>query len=266
MSNTTRTPPAGLLLGRLLVVLLIPTLALAGCAGLMGDSIDSLMKQGTDLLAAGKYDEAVAKFQEVIRRDPKSWNAYLYLTRAYIGKGSWGDALTSGRKALELAPDRTDATATLAQALLGAGTDALTRRQYSEAASHFVEYIKLRPTDAQAYLNLGRAFLGTGAYGDALHAFVQGIGQNPDSGVRQQLIRGLFDGGSQALSSGNAKAAIGFLKEYVSHDSGNVSAYLNLGKAYWQSGSLGDAFAAFGRVLELDPKQAEALQFFGGRR
>jgi tetratricopeptide (TPR) repeat protein len=252
----------------------IPTLVLAvalaallaGCAGLMGDSIESLMKQGIDLLNAQRYDEAIGKFTEVVQRDPKSWNGYLYLARASIGKGSWADAITNAKKALQLAPASTDVVPTLAQALLGAGTDAVKRRDFSQAAGHFVEYVKLRPTDAQGYLQLGRALLGTGAYSDAASAFVQGLTKSPDTGNRQQLVQGLLDGGTQALSNGNAKAAIAFLQEYVRHDSSNVSAYLNLGKAYWEGGEMGNAFSAFRKVLELNPGDSEALGFLGGRR
>jgi Flp pilus assembly protein TadD len=92
------------------------------------------------------------------------------------------------------------------------------------------------------------------------------LGQNPDAGARQELVRGLLDGGSQALASGNAKAAVDLLREYVRHDPANAAAYLDLGKAYWQQGSVADALTAFRRVLELNPGQAEALQFLGGRR
>jgi cytochrome c-type biogenesis protein CcmH/NrfG len=249
-----------------LALLLVGALVRGGCAGLMGDSIETLLAQGVELLNARKYDEAATKFLEVVRRAPTSWNAYLYLARAYVGKGSWSDAIASARKALDLAPGKTEVLPTLAEAFLGAGTDALGRRQFSEAAGHFVDYLKLRPTDAQGYLQLGRAFLGTGAYADAARAFVQGLGQSPDAGGRQALLGGLLDGGGQALSAGHAGAAAQLLQEYVRHDAGNVGAYLSLGKAYWQGGEVGSAFAAFRRVLELSPGNAEALQFLGGRR
>jgi tetratricopeptide (TPR) repeat protein len=251
---------------RSLAVLIVAVLVVAGCAQLMGASIEALIKEGVDLLAAQKYDEAIAKFLEVVRRDPNSWEAYLYLTRAYVGKGAWGDAIASGRKALELAPSKTDAVSALAQAFFGAGTDALARRQFSEAAGHFGEFVKLRPTDWQGYLQLARAWLGTGAYADALGALVQGLGQTADGAARQQLARTLLEGGSQALSAGNAGAAIGLLREYMRHDSGNAAAWVDLGKAYWQSGQVGDALGAFQRVLELDPGNASALQFLRGRR
>jgi tetratricopeptide (TPR) repeat protein len=107
---------------RPLTVGLVALLLLAGCAGLIADSIDALMKQGIDLFLARKYDEAIAKFLEVVRRDPKFWNAYLYMARSYLGKGSWGDAIASGRKALELAPSSTEVVTSLAEAFLGAGS------------------------------------------------------------------------------------------------------------------------------------------------
>ena len=242
-------------------VALVTLLALAGCAQLVADSVEALLRQGIELFTAGKYDEAIAKFLEVVRRDPKSWTAYLYMARSYIAKASWGDAIASGRKALELAPTAGDVIPALAEALLGAGADALGRRQFSEAIGHFSEYLKLRPADARGYLQLGRAYLGAGAYGDALRAILDGLAKAPDASTRTELLRGLLDGGSQALAAGNTKAAIGLLQEYVRHDARDISAYVTLGKAYWQDGNLGNALSAFQRVLELNPNNAEALQF-----
>jgi cytochrome c-type biogenesis protein CcmH/NrfG len=247
-------------------VLLLVALILAGCAALMADTIEELIKKGLDALTAGRYDEAISKFLEVVQRDPKHWQGYLYLTRAYIGKSSWTDAIASGRRALELAPSSTDVVSALAQAFFGAGSDALGKRQFSEAAGYFGEFVKLRPTDWQGYLQLGRSWLGTGSYSDALLSIVQGLGHATDGAARQQLVQTLLDGGSQALASGNAGAAINLLREYVRQDSGNVAAWVNLGKAYWQSGQLGSALSAYQKVLELNPSNTEALQFIRGQR
>ena len=74
---------------RQFLAVVVAVLVLAGCASLVADSIESLLKQGIELFTQRKYDEAIAKFQEVIRRDPRSWNGYLYMARSYIGKTSW---------------------------------------------------------------------------------------------------------------------------------------------------------------------------------
>jgi tetratricopeptide (TPR) repeat protein len=257
--------PAPVTLTRLLAVLLIAVLALGGCATLVEVTIDELIKQGIELFTARRYDEAIAKFLEVVRRDPKQWTAYLYMARSYIAKADWSNALGNARQAFQLAPSSGDVLPALAEALLGAGLDAVKRGQFPTAIGHLTEYIKLRPTDANAYLQLGRAYLSTNAWSEALRALVQGLAQSPDANTRGQLVRSLLDGGTQALTSGNAKGAIGLLQEYVRHDAGNVSAYVNLGKAYWQDGSLTNAMSAFQRVLQLSPNNAEALQFLRGR-
>jgi cytochrome c-type biogenesis protein CcmH/NrfG len=51
------------------------------------------------------------------------------------------------------------------------------------------------------------------------------------------------------------------LGEYVKADPYDLSAYLDLGKAYWQSGDRSAAVAAFRRALELSPGNSEALRF-----
>lgn len=232
----------------------------------LGLLAEALLGAGTDALARGQFAAAIGHFVEYVKLKPTDFHGYLNLARAFVGTRAWGDAIASGRKALELAPSAGEGVGLLAQALLSGGLDALQRRDFSTAATYLTEYVTLRPADVQGYLNLGRAFLGTGAYADALRTLVQGLPHATDAGARSPLIQALLDGGNQALAAGNAKAAAGLLQEYVRYDPASVSAYLNLGKAYWQEGNLGNALSAFRRVLELNPSNAEALQFLGGRR
>lgn len=252
---------------RMLAAVLIGVVALtAGCATMsLVETIESLLKQVKELLDARKYDEALTKLTEVIRRDPAQWKAYLYGAQAYIGKSDWGQSLTNARKAIELAPRETEVITTLGQSLWGAGVDALQRGSFRDAAGHFVEYIKLRPTDAQGYLNAGRAYLGTGSWGDALSVLADGLGRASDTATRAQLGQTLLEGGRQALSRGEYRGAVGLLSQYVRVDQTSVSAWLDLGKAYWSAGERSDALTAFRRVLELAPANEEARRFLLGR-
>ena len=252
---------------RILALALVVVMVVgAGCATMsLVETIEQLLKQIKELLDARKYDEALTRVTEVIRRDPLQWKAYLYGAQAYIGKADWGQALANARKAVELAPRETETLTTLAQSLWGAGVDALTRGSFRDAAGHFVEYIRLRPADAQGYLNAGRAYLGAGSWGDALSVLTQGLGQASDPALRGQLTQAMLDGGRQALSKGDYRGAIGLLGQYVRGDQGNVSAWLDLGKAYWSAGDQADALTAFRRVLELAPTNEEARRFLLGR-
>jgi tetratricopeptide (TPR) repeat protein len=204
---------------------------LAACATLgVGDSVDSLMQEGKDAHAAGRYDEAVAKFEQVVRRDPRNWVAYLYLARSYVARQVWGSAVASARKALELAPSQAEVVPVLADSLVGAGADALGKMQFREAIGYLVEYVKLRPTDTRAQIGLARAYVQTGAYTDALRAFGQALTQDRDGSVRGELVQGLVD----------------------------------LGRAAWQAGDRTTALAAFQQVLRVAPGNLDALRFLQG--
>src|SRR5262249_10108699 len=153
-----------------------------------------LLKQIKELLTARRWDEALTKVAEVIRREPTQWRAYLYGAQAYIGKADWGQALGSARKAFELAPREGEALTTFGEALWGAGADALQRRAFGDAIGHFVEYVKLRPTDTRGYLAAGRAHLVVGNWGEALRMLTGGLAY-ADADTKSQLAQALLDGG-----------------------------------------------------------------------
>jgi tetratricopeptide (TPR) repeat protein len=248
------------------LLLLVVAVLAAGCATLsLAQSIEALLQQARELLDARRFDEALTRLTEVIRRDPAQWKAYLYAAQAYIGKRDWPAALGSARKAQELAPAQTATLATLGDALLGGGTDALQRGAFREAAGHFVEYIKLRPADVTGYLNAGRAHLGARDWTEAGRVLVEGLGRAADPGARPQLTRTLLDGARQAVALGEHRGAAALLREYVRVEPADASAYLELGKAYWNAGERSDALAAFRRVLELAPQNEEARRFLLGR-
>jgi tetratricopeptide (TPR) repeat protein len=244
------------------VAVLLLAVSLAGCATLStAESVESLLAQGKALFQSGKYAEALAKFEAMISRDPKSWEAYLYSARTYIAQKSWGPAIDSARKALGLAPSQGDVTPVLASALLEGGRDSLQRAQYPEAASRLGDYLKLSPTDARAYVDLARAHLGNGSWSDALGVIQRGLGQTGDATTRQDLMAALLDGGHQAIEKGDVKGGIGLLQEYVQRDPRQVPALVDLGKAYWQSGQQSEALDTFRRALELNPGQTDALRY-----
>lgn len=245
---------------RLTLLLLVSTL-LAACAGLtLQSEIDGLMKEGQQLYSEKKYDEATDKFLSVIGKDPTYWQAYLWAARAFIAKGNWNDAIANGKKAFELAPNKKEAIPVFAEALFGGGSDALTNGRYAESVRHFAEFLKLEPGNTRAWLNVGKAYLGQNDFRQAFSAFSQGLAAGGGTD-RQELVRQLLDGGAQAFSSGKYRESIDLLKEYVKYDPKNLQAYLNLAKAYWETGDRGKAVDAFKQVLKLDPRQEEALRY-----
>lgn len=139
------------------------------------------------------------------------------------------------------------------------GADALKNGRFAESVSLFVEYLKLEPGNTQAWLNVGKAYLGQKDFRQALGAFAQGLAAGGGA-ERQELIRELLDGGLQAFSSGKYRESIDLLQEYLKYDK-NLQALLGIAKAYWEAGDRGKALDAFKQVLQLDPRQEEALRY-----
>ncbi len=247
--------------GRGFALLVIVAMLLGGCAALsLQDEIAGLMKEGQQLYGEKKYDAAIDKFLVVTTKDTKYWQAYLWTARTYIAKGSWKDAIGNGKKALELAPKSPEVMPVFAEALFGGGADALKNGRLAEAVGYFVDYLKLEPGNAKAWLNVGKAYLGQQQFREALGAFSQGLAQGGGAD-RAELIRELLNGGKAAFASGKYGEAVGLLKEYVKYDKNDVSAYVNLAKAYVENGDVGNALDSFRQVLKLDPRQEEALRF-----
>jgi Flp pilus assembly protein TadD len=248
------------------VLLLVTAVLAAGCATLDKlQSVESLLEQAKELLDADRFDDALTKLKEVIRREPTQWKAYLYAAQAYVGKRDWTAALSNIRKAHELAPSDVTVVTTLAESLMGAGRAAIQRGAFAEAVKHLVEYLKLRPADLAGYVEAGRAYIGNRDWGEAARVLADGMVRAGDTEARREFARTLLEGGRQAIASGDHRGTIALLREYVRLQPGDVGAYVDLAKAYASAGERGEALKAFGRVLELAPDNDEARRFLIGR-
>ena len=237
-------------------------LTLSGCAAVEAiaplESVASLMQEGEQLLAAQRYDEAIAKFRAVLLRDSVSPRAWLGLARCYIAKASWSDAIASARRALELSPQAGEMVQTFLQALFGGGTQALTSGNFADAIKHFSEYLKLNTGNPAAWVNAGKAYLGNRQFGDGLQSLVKALGV---AGVdRNDAIGTIFSGGMQAFNQRDYSSAINMFKSYVQQDPRNPQAYMTLAKSYWESGQKGGALEAVRDLLKISPTNGEALQ------
>ncbi len=244
-----------------LALAVLATAFLAACAGLtLQSEIDGLMKEGQQLYAEQKYEQATDKFLTVIGKDPTYWQAYLWAARSFIARGNWKDAIANGRKAFDLAPKDKAVLPVFAEALFGGGADALRNGRFAESVGLFTEYLKIAPGDAKAWLNVGKAYLGQKDFRQALGAIAQGLAEGGGA-EREALIRELLDGGMQAFSSGKYRESIDLLREFLKYNKKDIQAYLGLAKAYWESGERGKALDAFKEVLQLDPRHEEALRY-----
>jgi tetratricopeptide (TPR) repeat protein len=259
MTRGSRRAPA------LIAWTLVVALA-GGCAWLGAETPDSLMKAGQQLYLDKKYDEALMKFERVIELDSTRWLAYVYIARSYMAKGSWTLAATNARLAYEAEPGGDDVLPTFTEALLGGGAAALRTGQFTKAVADFSEYTLLHGTDARGYLGLGQAYVAAGRYREAVGAFARGLQNDRGAALRQDLLKGLLDGGTRALQQGEATNAVGLLREYLQQNPRDAAAYVMLGKALLASGHRSDAMDALGKAVQINPGQLEATDLLHGLR
>jgi tetratricopeptide (TPR) repeat protein len=251
---------------RLAASLLVVSLA-GGCAWLsFAETPASLSREGRELYLAGRYDEAIEKLERAVELGGAPGSTYLHLARCYMAQENWTLAIANARLAAEALPNGEAVEDTLSEALRGGGAAAVHAGQFTLAISEFTEYVSRHPNDARGFLRLGQADLSAGRYANALGAFTRGIENDRIGVVKQDLLRGLLDGGTHALRHGRAKEAIPLLQEYVHVDPTNPAAYVVLARALLETGDGPHAREALDRALLLDPRQPDATALRGQLR
>ena len=170
---------------------------------------------GTELLKAGKLEEAVAEFKKAIEADPTHAGAHNNLGVTYE-RLDREEAQAQLEKAIQLMPDFTHAHFNLARILMKKGRVpaavaelqqtvridpshvgalnmlgmALGRQQkYAEAQIHLERAVRLDPNHAEARSNLGAAYAGLGRLREAAAQFEAALRIDPDDPEARENLR-----------------------------------------------------------------------------
>ena len=166
------------------------------------EAIKAAFAAGAELTNAGKYDEAVAKFQAVIAEVPQCAECYTNLGAIYSRQQNWAKSEEAYKKALEINPESvesynglanvynaqkkfTEAQAMNAEAAKRAGAsgggnaDALYNQgviawngnDFPKAQELFAAAVKANDKHAEAHFMLGQAYLNTGKLPEAAKEF-----------------------------------------------------------------------------------------------
>jgi len=167
------------------------------------EGLKAAFAQGADLTNAGKYDEAIAKFNEVLAQVPKCSECYVNIGAIQSRKQDWTKAEEAYKKAIEANPDavepynglanvynaqkkfkeaqamsaeaskRGGATAGggNAEALYNQGVIAWNANDFPKAQELFTAAIKADEKHAESHFMLGQAYLNLGKLPEAAKEF-----------------------------------------------------------------------------------------------
>ena len=128
---------------------------------------------GAFLVEQGRYEKALAQFDEALRISPGYHAARKNKGAAFIDMGRFDEAVATFNELLRVAPDWPNAHYWLGVAYARKGT-------YHQAVGPFKEALRLRPDWPEAYNDLALVYLLLGNYDLAIENYRQALRLRPD--------------------------------------------------------------------------------------
>jgi tetratricopeptide (TPR) repeat protein len=104
---------------------------------------------------AGRWDEAIAQYQELLEHNLGLDGAHSHLAEIYAAQGRWNDAVWERVRAIQSNPDATSLYFNLGATLTAAG-------RYEEAIASLKKYSESYPRDARAFYLIGASHMNLG--------------------------------------------------------------------------------------------------------
>lgn len=239
-----------------------------------------LLKTAQDSHAAGRLDEAIALYEQVLAREPRNGRASYLLGIALFQAGRPEKSIRFLKAAATISPDALeiqrdlglvllrlrhygDAEAAFAQALrldpsnpqflVNRGIALRNLGRAAEAADCHRAALQRQPGFAEAHHHLGNALLAQGLAADALASFRRATALKPGLGEAWQGT------GQALLDLGETAAAIAALDEAARLTPGSPDIRRALGLALLRGGKAGTALEALSAALAIAPRNAAAL-------
>jgi tetratricopeptide (TPR) repeat protein len=246
------------------------------------DDKQAYIDRGTEYSKKGDFVKAITDFDKVIELEPDDPQAYVRRASAYSGNRDFVKAIGDFHKAIELDPEDSDtirergwaqflkrkgkgnsfkAIEDLSRAIEANSKDATAlnyrgqvlsgQSEWDKAIEDFDAAIKLKPKFYEAFCNRGSARVGKGEVDEAVADFNAAIKLNEQDALGY-LLRGKLNAGTDV-----AKALADF-DAAISRNSDYVEAYVLRSQMRLRQAAWDQAIQDCNKVLELDPKNADA--------
>jgi Flp pilus assembly protein TadD len=208
--------------------------------------VSNAYDDATELFGQGRVDEAIAIFEEIVRRQPRSSEARQNLAQALYQTGRPREAVAVLEDAVESGHTDVALLATLGAYLLDTG-------ELEKAAGLLESLIEREPDYAEAHNYLGVAYSRLGRFEESRRELERVIELDPSAASAYNNL------GSLALAQGKFEEAIEHLNRALELDPRNTGALNGLGFAQARMGRMAAAIESWRRAVEVDPRQFDAL-------
>src|SRR5579884_2416066 len=143
------------------------------------------------------------------------------------------------------------------ESLLASAQQAQARGDFESAAGLYLRAVNLRPNNPELRTNLGLMYYQTGNDPDAIKAFREAIRSEPDLFVPNLFL------GLEYVKLKQPAQALPYLRRAAHLRRADIQAQSALGQAYAELGETRNSIASYLRVVQFDPKNAEAWFHLG---
>ena len=178
-----------------------------------GIPLGKIVSSGSELLSAGRYDEAVAEFSDAIAKAPSEAVLYYYRGYGLERSGKTDQALEDYRKAIELKPD-------FILPLTRSGIILAKKRDFEKASEFYKRAVDLKGQDPETFYNYGVCLVNTGKKEEAQEVFERLLA------IDSYYSDGYYQLGIILLGSGDSAKAKTLLLKFVELDPNNSNAAL----------------------------------------
>jgi arylsulfatase A-like enzyme/Flp pilus assembly protein TadD len=202
--------------------------------------------EATELFGEGRTGEAIALFEDIVRRQPRSSEAYQSLAYALHQTGRATEAVALLEGAVRSGLSNTALLGLLSAYLLDVG-------ELEKAAGILEALVRRDPDYAEGHNYLGIAYGRLGRFADARRELERVLELDPSSASAYNNL------GSLALSQGRIDEALTYLSRALTIDPKDSTALNGLGFAYARGGDMPKAIEYWRLAVESDPQQFDAL-------
>jgi len=248
-------------------------------ADLLPQDAQLQVKAGNFLLLGGRFDDAKARAEKVLKADPENVDAQIVVANALAGLKDVDGAVAQAEDAIRVDPGRSETYSSL-------GALELSRGKREEAERAFTKAVALKPGSASAHLALGIFYWLTGRLPAAEESLTRAASLEPRSTLVNRALANFYlsdhrlDRAEQPLKAvfavthtpeaaltladyyrtvGNQRAESEILQPLLNDPRASASANARLAALDYEAGRPDDALRRLAAVLEKDPGNLQAL-------
>jgi uncharacterized protein (TIGR02145 family) len=207
---------------------------------------DIYFKRGNAYYDKKDYDKAVADYTETIRLNPKADGAYNNRGNVYLYKKDYDKAIADYTETIRLNP-KAD------RAYINRGDAYHDKKDYDKAIADYTEAIRLNPKADDAYANRGKTYLFKEDDDKAIADFNQAILLNPNNAT------------ANLFKPRNLDDEIAEYTEAIRLNPKDVDAYIDRGSTYFEKKDYDRAIQDYSQAIRLDPENDNAPYLMRGR-